>query len=94
MATAAAELVGDPSQLLHLRGREQSAGDLAAHHLDAGLALSVNAVFEAEGAELIFGNLAIEVGAGSGTKGFDLVADYAIMFNFKLLPAGKGFGHS
>ena len=75
VALAAAELVGDAGELVDLAGGEQSAGYFASHHLDAGLSLAVNAVFEAEGAESVFRDLAGEEGLGPVTEGFDLFAD-------------------
>jgi hypothetical protein len=76
------------------RAVSQAAGDLAAHHLHARLPLAVDAVFQPVGAELVFRDLAGEERLGSRAEGFDLLADSAIMFSFKLLPTGKGFGHS
>ena len=73
------------------RGGQQAAGDLAAHHLDAGLALAVDAVFEAEGAELVFGDLAGQEGLGLGAEGFDLFPDGSIMLILKLFPLGEDF---
>ncbi len=60
VAFAAAELVGDERELLDLARREDAAGDLAADHLDACLALSVDAVFQAEGAEFVLRDFAGE----------------------------------
>jgi hypothetical protein len=91
---ATPEFIGYAAQLLRLGRGQQAAGDLASHHLDAGLPLAVNAVFQPEGAKLIFCNLASEVCLGSFAEGFDLLANYAIMFNFKLFTTGEGLGHS
>ncbi len=58
VAFAAGELVGDVAELLELARCGEAAGDLHAYHLHAGLALSVDAVFQAEGAEFVVGNIA------------------------------------
>lgn len=58
MALPAGELVGDLAELLELARGSKAAGDLHAYHLDAGLALSVNAMFQAEGTEFVVGNFA------------------------------------
>ncbi len=50
---AAAEFVGNRRQLIHLRRGHRSARDLGADHVDAGLALAVNAAPQPLGAELV-----------------------------------------
>jgi hypothetical protein len=85
---AAGELVGDAGQLADLGGGEEAAGDLAADHLDAGLTLAVDAVFEAEGAEFVLGDLAGEELTGPHTEGFDLFAYDTIMLNLEVLLVG------
>ena len=75
-------------QLVHLGGGEQPAGNLAADHLDAGLALAVDAVFQAEGAEVFFGDFAGEEGGGFGAEGFDLLADEAVMYGLEVVAEG------
>jgi hypothetical protein len=85
---AAGEFVGDAGELAGLGSGEKAAGDLAADHLDAGLALAVDAVFEAEGAEFVLGDLAGEELTGAEVEGFDLLADGAIILNLKVLVVG------
>ena len=91
VAAAAAELVGDARQLIHLGGGEQAAGDFAAHHLDAGLALSVDAVLQAEWTEVRVGNLPSQVGHCLGAEGFDFFANRFIVLILKLFPLRKGY---
>ena len=88
---AAAELVGHARELVHLFGSEQAAGDFAAHHLNALLALSIDAVLQAKGAEISVGNLPSQVGHCLGAEGFDLFAYRFIVLFFKLFPLGEGF---
>ena len=76
---------------LHLGGGEQAAGDLAAHHLDARLALAVDAVLQAEGPEVVFGDLAGQVGHCLGAERFDLFANRSIMLILKLFPLRKDY---
>ena len=58
MPAPAAELVGDFRQPLQLPRRHHAARNLGAHHLHARLPLPVNAVAQAEGAEIVFGDRA------------------------------------
>jgi hypothetical protein len=91
VAASAAELVGHARQLIHLGGGEQPAGDLAAHHLDAGLALSVDAVLQAEWTEVSLGNLPSQEGHCLGPEGFDFLPNRFIVLILKLFPLRKGF---
>jgi hypothetical protein len=88
VSSAAGEFVGDAGELADLRGGEKATGDLAADHLDTGLALAVDAVLEAEGTEFVLGDLAGEELTGAGTKGLNLFADGAIMLNLEVLLVG------
>jgi hypothetical protein len=83
MALAAAEFVGNAGELQHLFGGEKAAGDFAANHLDARLPLAVDAVFEAERAEIVFSDFAGKERGGFGTKGLDLLADRNLVLFFK-----------
>jgi hypothetical protein len=95
---AAAEILGDHGQLLHLRRRQQSPGDLAPHHLHAGLPLPVDAVLQAEGTKLVFRDFADQEGLRPLPKGLDFLPNQTIVFLFELLPAKGIFlgcsGHS
>ena len=51
-----------PASWSSLRGGQQPAGNFAAHHLDAGLALAINAVLQAEGTEFVLGDGAASPG--------------------------------
>ena len=82
---AAGEIFGDAGELAYLGSGEKAAGDLAADHLDAGLALAVDAVFKAEGAEFVLGDLAGEELTGADAEGFNLFADGAIVLNLEVL---------
>src|ERR1035438_1159250 len=86
--SAAGEFVGDAGELAGLGSGEKPAGDLATHHLDAGLALPVDAVLEAERAEFVLGDLAGQELRGARAEGLDFFADSAIMLNFELLGVG------
>ena len=83
VAFTPAKLLGDDGQLLRLPGGQQAARDLAAHHLDSALALAVDAMFEAEGTEFILRDFAGQELRGSLAKRLNLLADQAIVFNFK-----------
>jgi hypothetical protein len=74
--------------LAGLLGGEKAAGDLAADHLDTGLALTVDAVLEAKGAEFVLGDLAGEELTGADAEGLNLFADGAIVLNLEVLLAG------
>ena len=91
VAASAAELVGDARQLLDLRGGEQAAGNLAADHLDAGLPLSVDAVFQAEGTEVSLGNFPSQEGHCLGPEDLDFFANRLIVLILKLFPLREGF---
>ena len=80
VAFAAGALVGDGGQLPHLTGGEQAARDLGADHLDAVLALAVDAAAEAEGPELVGRQLARRgsPGPGSGTARYPRERCYRI----------------
>ncbi|MEI9973324.1 MAG: hypothetical protein WDO73_15545 [Ignavibacteriota bacterium] len=86
------ELVGDASESCSVWAAVSSHRESCSDHLDARLALPVNAVFQTEGAELIFGNVACEEHLGSFTEGLNFLANRTIMFNFKLLPGRKVSG--
>jgi hypothetical protein len=83
---AAAELVGDPGKTVELGRGQQTAGDFASHHLDASLALAVYAVFQSEGPELVFRDLAGEEGECLVAEDFDLFPNCPIMLFFKHFP--------
>ena len=80
-----AKVVADERQLFHLGGGHQAAGDLAAHHLDAGLPLAVDAVLEAERAEFVLRNFTRQEGAGLTAEGLDFFADQAVMPGFEVV---------
>jgi hypothetical protein len=71
--------------LLELAGRQHAAGNLAAHHLDTGLALAIDAMLESEGAELIFGDLSGEKLVGPFAESLDFLADGNLMLLFEFL---------
>ena len=91
VAASAAEFVGNAGQLTHLRGGEQPAGDFAAHHLHAGLALPVDTVFQAKWTEVSVGNLPGQVGHCLGAEGFDLFPNRLIVLILKLFPLRKDY---
>jgi hypothetical protein len=77
--------------LTHLESGEQPAGDLAAHHLDAGLALSVDAVFQPKWTEVGLGNLPSQEGHCLDPESFDLFPNGFIVLILKLFPLRKNF---
>jgi hypothetical protein len=83
VALAAGTLVGDRAELAHLSGSKQAAGDFRADHLDAILALAVDAAAEAVGAEFVDGQPAGEKLLSLGPKEFDIRANGAIVFLLK-----------
>ena len=83
VAFAAGALVGDRAQLPHLSGGEQAARDLGADHLDAVLALAVDAAAEAKGPELVDCQLPREEVLGLGPEQFDIRTNGAIVLLFK-----------
>ncbi|SPE37158.1 hypothetical protein SBA3_260014 [Candidatus Sulfopaludibacter sp. SbA3] len=91
VALAAAELVGDTAELLQLWRGQQSARDLAAHHLHARLALAVDAVLQTEGTELVFRNLSVQKLLRSLAKRLDFLADGKLVLPFEILTMGKAF---
>jgi hypothetical protein len=91
VAAAAAEFVGNPGQLTNLRGGEQPAGNFAAHHLYAGLALSVDAVLQAKWTEVGVGNLPGQVGDCFGPERFDFFPNRSIMLILKRFPLRKDY---
>src|ERR1035441_5982272 len=90
VAFAAGEPFADARQLFHLRGGEQAAGDLAAHHLDAGLTLPVDAVLEAERAEVVLRDFAGEEGVGFAAEGFDFFADQVVVLELEVVADAEG----
>ena len=86
-----AELVGDAGELVDLVGGGRPLGNLAAHHLNALLALPVDAVFQAEGAEIVFRDLPRQVGQCLDPESLDLLPDHVFMLILKLFPLSKGF---
>ena len=84
MAAAAAELVRNARELFRLPGSEQTARDLAAHHLNSRLPLPINAVLEAERAELVLGDLAGEEGLRLPAEDLNLLADGAVVLLVEL----------
>jgi len=91
VSAAAAEFVGNPCESVGLGSGEESAGDLAAHHLDAGLSLAVDPVFQPVGAEILVGNLPCQVGQCLGPEGLDLFPNRCIVLILKLFPLSQGF---
>jgi hypothetical protein len=85
VALTASVSVADVRQLFHLRGGQQAAGNLAAHHLDAGLPLPIDAVLQAERAEFIFRDFPGQEGAGLAAEGFDFFANQAVVLAFEVL---------
>ena len=91
VTASAAELVGNAGHLNHLAGGEQPAGDLAAHHLDAGLTLSVDAVLQAKWTEVGLGNLPSQEGHCLGAESFNFLPNRFIVLILKLFPLRNGF---
>src|ERR1035438_1872884 len=91
VAASAAEFVGNARQLAHLESREQPARDLAAHHLHAGLALAVDAVFQAKRTEVVLGNVPSQKRNCLGPESFDLLPNRSIILILKLFPLRNGF---
>ena len=60
----------------HLLGIQASEGDLNPHHLHAGLALTIDAVLEAEGAEHIGRDFGIQDFGGFFLEGFNLLQNF------------------
>ena len=89
MAFAARKLVGNPGQLLHLRGRQQPAGDLASDHLHTRLALPVDAVLQSKGTEFILGDFAGKKRPGALAEGFNFSANHLIVLDFEILARAR-----
>ncbi len=85
---AAAELVGDGGQLIHLRRGHRSARDLGADHVHAGLPLAVYAAAQALGAELVVGEPAGHVLLGVGTEQLDVGSNRGVVLRFGLVLGG------
>ena len=68
-------LLDDAGEGLHLLGRDAAEGKLDADHLDVGLALAVDALFEAEADELVFRQLAGEELLGFVVEVVELALD-------------------
>src|SRR6185295_15236374 len=83
VAFAAGALVGNLAELPHLDRRKQAARNLGADHLNAVLALSVDAAAEAIGPELVSGQLSCEEVLSLGAEQFDIRTDGAIVLLFK-----------
>ena len=71
----------------------ESAGNFAAHHLDARLPLAVDAVLQAEWAKLVRGDLAGEEALRLLAKSLDLLANGLLVLALKLLTGRCGFLH-
>jgi hypothetical protein len=84
VAAPAAEFIGNPRQLFHLAGCEHTARDLGADHLHTRLPLPINPVFEAEGTELVFVNLACQERFGFAAKDLNFFAHGPIVLYFQL----------
>ena len=91
VAAPSAEFVGNAGQLNHLIGGEQPAGDLTAHHLNAGLPLSVDAVFQAKWTEVSLGNFPSQEGHCLGPEDLDFFPNRFIVLILKLFPLREGF---
>ena len=89
VAFAAAELFGDFRELVGLCGSQQAAGDFAADHLDARLALAVDAVFQAERAEIVLGDFAREEGRLPFSGTFRSLRERSDHVDFQALRAGE-----
>jgi hypothetical protein len=83
MAASAAEFVCNAAELFGLASGHQAAGNFAADHLKAGLALAVDAVFETEGAEFVVRDVSGQDFLGLGPKGLDLLTDRDFVLFFK-----------
>jgi hypothetical protein len=90
VTASAAELVGHTRQLSYLVRGEQPAGDFAAHHLDARLTLSVDAVLQAKWTEVGFGNLPSEEGHGLGAESLNFLPNRYIVLILKLFSLRDG----
>jgi hypothetical protein len=88
-SATAAELVGDTAQLLGLDRGELASRDLAADHLDPGLALSVDSVFETERTEIVVRYFTGQERLRFRTEYFDFFPHGFIMIAFKHFPPGK-----
>src|ERR1700746_3370335 len=75
----AAELVGHFRHPHHLRGSHGAAGDFGPHHLNARLPLAVDTITQAEGAELVVGDSAVENSCCFNAKPLDLLANSFIV---------------
>ena len=71
------------AELLELARGSEAAGDLHAYHLDAGLALSVDAMFQAEGTEFVVGNFAGDERGGLLAEDLNFLPDGLIVLNLK-----------
>src|ERR1022692_1130429 len=91
VTASAAELVGHARQLNHLARGEQPAGDFAAHHLDAGLTLSVDAMLQAKWTEVRLGNLPGQEGQCLGAESLNFLPNRYIVLILKLFPLTNGF---
>ncbi len=79
---ATAELVGDPGQLIHLRGGHRAARDLGADHVDAGLPLRVDTAAESLRAELVVVDLAGHPLFRVRTEQFDVGSNGCVVLGF------------
>jgi hypothetical protein len=84
MPFAPAKLIGDHRELSKLGGRQNPAGDLGAHHVDTGLALSINSPAQTVLAKLIIGELAPGKAFGFVPEVFDILADNPFIFRVGL----------
>src|SRR5690349_4248277 len=85
MAFSAGETVGRQRQLIHLIGSSNTARDFRADHVNAGLALRIDATPQALRAELVVGDLARYPLLRVGTKKLDVGADGLVVFNLDFL---------
>jgi hypothetical protein len=91
VAAPSAEFVGNTGQLNHLIGGKQPAGNFAAHHLNAGLSLAVDAVFQAKWTKVSLGNFPSQEGQCLGPKDFNFFPDRFIVLILKLFPLREDF---
>ena len=96
VSLAAAELVGDGGQLIHLRRGHRSARDLGADHVHAGLPLAVYATAQALRTELVVGQLASRELLGVGTEELDIGSNCGVVLRFRLVlevRRGRNYPH-
>ena len=88
MALAASEFIGDGCELIHLLGRQNSAGNLGADHVHAGLPLAVDAAAQALCAKLVVRDFAGRELFSVRSEQFNVGANRGVVFGFGLLLQG------